>query len=249
MAVIWQHVQGTTHYEVRSAGASRRLYTDGVFHSQFNPKRPVSGSVWDLLFLPAFFRPPGSVRRVLVLGVGGGAVIRQIRHFLRPDQITGVELDPVHLRIARRFFGVGGQGVTLVRDDAAEWVRNYDGEPFDYVVDDLFGAEGGEPVRAVVANSEWFLCLTRILAHDGVLTLNFPTAYSLSHCGFFRSRRLRKQFPAAYRFTLPLYENGIGAFLRCSSNTRSLRQNLTRVPGLDTRKKTCRLRFATHRLY
>lgn len=75
MAVLWEkHVDGV-RYQVRAAGRTRRFYTDGVFHSQYNPLNPVTGHVWDLLMIPAFFYATGSVGRVLVLGVGGGAVI------------------------------------------------------------------------------------------------------------------------------------------------------------------------------
>ncbi|MEJ2060857.1 MAG: class I SAM-dependent methyltransferase, partial [Gammaproteobacteria bacterium] len=101
MAVLWEKRSGGRHYEVRGAGATRRLYTDGVFHSQFSPRRPLTGSIWDLLLLPAYFHDPSDIRRVLVLGVGGGTVIRQFQHFIAPECIEGVELNPVHLTVAR----------------------------------------------------------------------------------------------------------------------------------------------------
>lgn len=55
MAIVWSRQLSGVHYEVRSAGNSLRLYTDGVFHSQYNPCRLITGHVWDLLMLPAFF--------------------------------------------------------------------------------------------------------------------------------------------------------------------------------------------------
>ena len=66
MAVIWSKTTKDTHFEVRRAGRSVRLYSNGVFHSQYNPANPISGTVWDLLLLPAFFRPTGTIRRALV---------------------------------------------------------------------------------------------------------------------------------------------------------------------------------------
>ena len=60
--------RGGTRYEVRSHGASVRLYTNGVFHSQWNEGRPFAGGVWDCLSLPVLYRDPAAVRRVLVLG-------------------------------------------------------------------------------------------------------------------------------------------------------------------------------------
>ncbi len=40
MAVLWQKKTAGQHYEVRTAGNSRRLYKNGVCHSQFNPAIP-----------------------------------------------------------------------------------------------------------------------------------------------------------------------------------------------------------------
>ena len=90
-------------YQVRTAGRTRRLYTNGVFHSQYNPANPVTGHVWDLLMIPAFFHAPDSVQRVLVLGVGGGAVIGLLRRFVSPAAVVGFELSPLHVFVARRF--------------------------------------------------------------------------------------------------------------------------------------------------
>ena len=42
MAILWQQTIDGNHYEVRTAGGSVRLYRNGVNHSQWNPKRPLS---------------------------------------------------------------------------------------------------------------------------------------------------------------------------------------------------------------
>src|SRR5690606_3379912 len=117
MAIVWEKRVNKRLYQVRQAGESLRLYTDGTFHSQYNPRWPLNGSIWDLLILPALFCPE-KVQRVLVLGVGGGAVIRQLEQLVKPTTIVGIELDPVHIRVAREHFGLGKlPGVTLVEAD------------------------------------------------------------------------------------------------------------------------------------
>lgn len=107
MAIIWEKKIKGVAYQVRTAGSSVRLYTNKVFHSQWNPNAVLCGGVWDLLLLPAFMlAKPTQIKNVLVLGVGGGAVIRALSHCLGPNKITGVDLDATHLSIAKRFFGV-----------------------------------------------------------------------------------------------------------------------------------------------
>jgi len=129
-----------------------RLYKNKVFHSQWNDTRPLSGGVWDLLFLPSLFLPADSVKRILLLGVGGGAVIRQYLSFLTVEEVVGVELDPLHIKIARDYFGVNQPNVVLLQADAIEWVTSYRGPKFDVVIEDLFTEKEGEPVRVADAS-------------------------------------------------------------------------------------------------
>lgn len=248
MAILWDKTVRNVHYEVRTAGMTRRLYTDGVLHTQFNANNPVTGSVWDLLLLPSFFYPPGALRRILVLGVGGGAVIRQMRHFTRPHEIVGVELNPVHLYIARRFFGIGGKGVHLYRADAVRWLQAYQGAPFDMIVDDLFGEEDGEPVRAVNADARWFGCLLKHLTHRGVLVMNFPTPGELGRCAYSSSNAIRQRFKAAFQLSTPRYENAVGAFLRQPCSGEVLRTNLRSVPAFNTALSARRLVYRVRRI-
>lgn len=247
MAVIWQKTEGDNRYEVRQAGNSLRLYTNGVFHSQYNQKQPVTGNVWDLLMLPAFFRPQ-QIRRVLVLGVGGGAVIRQLNHFLAPDLIVGVELNPVHLEVARDHFGVAAENVELHEADAIWWLRQYRGERFDLIIEDLYSDNNGEPERVIAADGPWMRRLLKHLTPGGALVINFGSTKELKASAWFDDLPLQGKFPSAFKLTTPLYENAIGAFLRCKAESSELRTNLSRWPELDQARQSCRLNYAMRRL-
>jgi spermidine synthase len=248
LALLWHKQVGDRRYEVRSAGNSRRLYTNGVFHSQYNPRHAVTGSVWDLLMLPAFFAPQTD-RRVLVLGVGGGAVVRLINRFVAPRHIVGVELDAVHLDVARRYFEVMAPNVTLHRADAVRWVERYRGPRFDMIVDDLFGEADGEPSRAVAADSRWFGRLADLLTADGVLVANFDSPAELQACAWCQCDPLRTRFPSAFRLMVPNCENAVGAFLGTSAETSALRRNLAEVRLLESARRAGRLRYHVRRLH
>ena len=73
MTVLFEVNKAGKHYEVRQAGASLRLYTNGAFHSQWNKSHVFGGAVWDLLSLPVLLRakPPD---HILMLGVGAAPV-------------------------------------------------------------------------------------------------------------------------------------------------------------------------------
>lgn len=228
---------------MRSAGNSRRLYTNGVFHSQYNPTQPLTGNVWDLLLLPAFFLPETAVQRVLVLGVGGGAVIRQLEHFLAPQRIIGVELNPVHLQVAQRFFGVTGENIELHQADARWWLKRYHGEPFDMIIDDLFSDTDGDAQRAVAADGPWLRGLLKHLNPHGVLVCNFGSARELKESAVFQVPAVARRFASAFQLTTPLYENAIGAFTLQAAETGMLRERLRTTPGLNPGRRGGRLNF------
>lgn len=244
MAVLWRKEAGGVRYEVRSAGRTLRLYANGVLHTQHNPARLFTGSVWDLLVLPALLlpRPP---RRALVLGVGGGAAVHQLLRLFPDIAITAVELNPVHLSVARRFFGLRDARVTLVQDNAVTWLAMREGEPFDLVVDDLFGEQDGQPCRAVEADDDWFDLLATHLAPGGLLVVNFPDARAVRASAWGQGGGVRGRFPAALSLATPTCQNRVVAFLPAAAGAADLRRALAvaAVPGArDLRWRASRLR-------
>ncbi|MBI3560948.1 MAG: oxidoreductase [Gammaproteobacteria bacterium] len=214
MAVVWRRQDADTTYEVRGAGRTRRLYRNGVFHSQWHPRRFLTTNVWDLLSLPSLFLPPEKIQRILVLGVGGGAVLRQLGWLYPKAQQLGVEWDATHLYVARKFFGLRAAKVKLIHAEAISWLQQYRGPKFDLIIEDLFTDHQGQPVRVKDADRLWFAQLNRHLQSHGLLIVNFISTRELRRCAYFHSAATQKKFQAAYGFTTRLYENEIGVFAR-----------------------------------
>lgn len=248
MALVWSKQIDGTCYEVRSAGSSLRLYTDGVFHSQYNPRQLLTGHVWDLLMLPAFFYPVHSIKRVLVLGVGGGSVMHLLRHFVSPQKIIGVELNPVHIRVAKRFFQLRHKSIELIEDDAISWLQSYQGEKFDMIIDDVFTEKNGEPAAVVAANKKWFLCMLKHLNDDGVVVRNFLGKSELKTSAGIANRSVNRLFSSCFQLTSSLNENFVGVYCRRLVSSSTLRKNLIKTPGLNPQLKTCRLRYRINQL-
>ena len=79
------------------------------------------------------------VKNVLVLGLGGGSVIRSLREvFEYKHGIVAVEIDPVIIQIASKEFGVRADDQTeIVCTDACEYMAK-DFRKFDLIIVDLF---------------------------------------------------------------------------------------------------------------
>jgi len=223
LSVLWEAETGGTSYSVRSHGATIRLYSNGVFHSQWNPDRPFNGGIWDCLSLPVLYRPPADTKRILLLGLGGGAVIQQLSQLLPFEHVEAVDIDAVHIDIAQRWFGIDDERVQLIHADAISWLSRYNGLPFDLIIDDLFGHDEGQPVRAAPLTSEWIDLMRLHLVDSGLLIVNSVDARQLKTAA---STFADSGFQHGYRWTLPGYENAIGVFSQQSLQAREWSRHL-----------------------
>lgn len=242
MALIWHRQHDGIRYEVRSHGKTLRLFANGVQHSEYHPDRLVTGSVWDLLWLPALFDQPQRYRRVLVLGLGGGSILPPLQRLLKPDVIVAVEKDPLHLEVARDQFRVAAPGTKLVGADACDFVRNYDGPPFDLIIEDLFAPSDSSVSRAVAATARWVGELKRLLNQEGTLIMNFGDWAEFKQ-SWAASANAMRGWKRRYRFATPDCHNAVIAFRRDEAGSDVLRANLRAHPLLSTELMAGRLDY------
>ncbi|HSH41026.1 MAG TPA: hypothetical protein VK973_02745, partial [Arenicellales bacterium] len=244
MAVIWEHSAGGRRYEIRKAGRSIRLYTNGVLHTQYHPGRTFGGGVWDLLGLPALWRAGAPLSGILLLGLGGGAVVRQLHDMVEWTRLVAIERNPVHVEIARRFFGLDAVPAELVEVDAGEWVKAHAGERFDLVIDDLFSDSHSEARRSQPLSRDWYRRLIRLLSEQGILVINFADGRDLEHL-IRRIPAVRRDFQRVYKLTLPAYGNAVAVLLRGEGEPGELSRA---VDAIRPRRRTAKLRYHLERV-
>jgi spermidine synthase len=245
VALVFEHRTAEKHYEVRSAGRTVRLYTNRAFHSQWHPEHLFTGAVWDLLVLPVLYSSTAP-RSVLLLGVGGGAVIHAINRLFPEIPIDGVELDPIHLRIARQFFNINYKNTRLIADDAVNYIASSNAK-VDVLIDDLFVDGSDDPKRPVNIHQDWLSRLANRVSKHGVLIQN--------HLDTARARQtirdnrplLRRHFSEARLFTTDTFTNAILALYR-QPVTRQ-RPDVIHDLQQDGHRAACRrLRFRSSRI-
>lgn len=242
MAIVWSQTIEKNHYEVRTAGASMRLYRNGVNHSQWNPNRPLSGCIWDLIALPALYRPPREIGNVLMLGFGAGAVANKLRALIAPERIVGIDMDPIHLSIADGFFECA-ESCELVAADAVEWARSETGsQTFDLIIDDLYSEEDEIPVRCAPLDLDWFNTLAGLLKPGGMLVLNSVEPAKVPHLALLKNAKLKKRFRHTKVFRMEGYENRIVVFSEqelseacCEEHLRRIYREYPRCSGVANR--------------
>ncbi|MCG8436806.1 MAG: hypothetical protein MI751_01835 [Pseudomonadales bacterium] len=234
MAVVWSADRDGVHYEVRQAGKTLRLYANGIQHSEFHPGRLLTGSVWDLLWLPALLHEPSQCRRVLVLGLGGGSLIPPLRRLIDPEILMAVELDAPHLEVAREVFAIESFGVDTWLADARLWLQAYDGPPFDLIIEDLFAPSNDQVTRAVAADPEWFACLADNLTPTGTLVMNFGDWQEYRDSPVAADWPLAEHgFASRFRLSCSDCHNAVMAFTREPARSIHLRRRIASTPELN----------------
>lgn len=140
-------------------------YTTGVQTLEVKGE-VLTGEYFDLFLVGPYLNDG---RKVLMLGVAGGIAMKQIAAVYRDAEITGVDLDPEVLRIARYYFGLKDHPrIRLVAEDA-RWYLARTAERYDVIAVDLY-VTGTIPFFA--ATTEFFALARERLTDDGVLLIN-----------------------------------------------------------------------------
>jgi len=156
-----------------------RLHPTGVFEASPRLKsrvgRGASPAALEMA-LPQAVTPVGCVepdgqaiaQRVLILGLGGGTVAHLLARAFPGAEITGVELDPQIIDVARRFFDLDQVSkLKVVCADAADVAKGPG--TYDLVLSDLY-CGGRFPEK--FAREEFLVGVKNLLAPQGLAIFN-----------------------------------------------------------------------------
>ena len=181
--LLYRTVDDGVDVEVHRFDSTTELWRDGVLHTSYSSAEPVTGDVWDCLALPSVLVPDGP-KHALILGLGGGAALNLLSKYQHCARIVAVDLSPVCIDVFNRFFKdcSNRSDVDVIHIDARRFVEDYAGEPFDYVIDDVFCEDDdGEPVRAIAFDDDWYGKVCSIMTAQGVLVANFGDSNERAH--------------------------------------------------------------------
>jgi len=111
-------------------------------HSIYDSQSLVTGGPWDYFLIADSFRPAQTTepapKDVAILGLAGGTAARQYTAaFGSGVDITGVEIDPEILNVAKKYFHLDEPNVHPVVDDARYWLDTHAGQ-YDVVMVDAY---------------------------------------------------------------------------------------------------------------
>lgn len=129
----------------------------------------LTGEYYDYLALTPYLREQPEDANILVLGLAGGSITRQLDHYFPEYTLTGVEIDPAIVDIAHTYFALGEQDVEVHVDDARRFVQHTD-EKYDIIILDAYANEMYIPWH--MTTQEFFRELNEHLTDGGFITFN-----------------------------------------------------------------------------
>ncbi len=141
--------------------------------STWHPNRLLTGYGWDALTAACLLapRPPESM---LLLGLGGGTIVRQLLHLLPNLAVTAVDLNPKALQVASTNLGSLAGLVKMIEADAYQWLADCR-QQFDAVVDDVYAAGAEDVFRPIPLGRQLTKRLQARTTPGGVVVANLIT--------------------------------------------------------------------------
>lgn len=165
------------HVKVRDRAMFRELQFDISIQSRMRRGDPYGPGLpyVDAMHVARLLRP--GIRRVLLIGLGGGTVAKQIVHDDPRAVVDAVEVDPLVVGVARRYFGLqpGPRLRVHVQDGRTFLARSR--ERWDLVIVNAYTTNRyGDTIPPHLVTREFFESVASHLAPGGIL--HFHLAFS-----------------------------------------------------------------------
>ncbi len=171
-------------------------------------------------------------KRVLIVGLGGGGMVRFLNHHFPDTQVEAVEIDPAVIRVAAEYFETRPSARTTIHQADAFVFLEKDHGPYDAIYMDAFlkpaPDSGLETLTNRLKTIDFLAGLHRQIHPDGVVAFNLIKGASTDG----DLQAIRTAFPAVYVFHVPKTLNLVAIATR-SEETVSLGELEARAESLD----------------
>jgi len=179
-----------------------------------------NGTLFNFSYIDLFSIGPAitPVKNLLILGMSGGASVRQFQQFFPEVKIDAVEIDPKIIAIARERFRVKeNESLKIFEADARPFLAKSQ-KKYDLVEVDLF--QGGPYVPFYTLTREFFESIFLHLTGEGLLMMNIYAPGNREILEPVLST-ISSVFPSVY--TIPIYDNFVVLATRSATNASEIK--------------------------
>lgn len=162
---------------------------------------PQTGGIVDLI-LRKHLKYYANTQRILLLGLGGGGILKYFRRQFPKSQITAVEIDPIMVDLARTYFDIDHLDVTVHVAEAKDFICKSTPAQYDAILVDCYL---GKQIPESLQSIEFLTQIHTILSPTGVATFNRLNDQSNQSSNELFLTHLNKIFP--FTDTTPNYSN------------------------------------------
>lgn len=171
--ILFQKDSLYSHIRVEDTGGIRTLWFNNAPQTTMQITQPYAGAFEYTEFFHASHAFKPGLKKVLVLGLGGGSIPKAFVARYPDVSVTCVEIDPVVLDVARNYFYLpDSERLQVVIDDARRYLArtstNFDAIFIDAYLADYYGAY----VPFHLATKEFFELVAKRLTSGGVVAYN-----------------------------------------------------------------------------
>ncbi len=202
-AVVFEAHSPYHHVQVIDDRGIRLLSFNGTQETRMSLANPLLGHFEYTEFFHAPWVWNSEIKRVLMLGLGGGSIQRAYQHYYTNVMIESVEVDPVVIKVAREYF--------QVRDTPTHKIHQHDGrtflqrgrETYDVILVDAYTrSRYGSSIPPHLVTREFFAQASVRLGTNGVLAYNVIGQLQGGRADIIGAlyRTMKEVFPQVYLF-------------------------------------------------
>jgi len=249
-AIVVFSTYSAYHYiEVVDEGGVRTLSFNGSRETRMHRENPLQGhfEYTEYFHMPWLWNT--NIKRVLMIGLGGGSTQRSYQHYYTNVTVDSVELDPAVVNVAKTYFHVTETPAHRIHIQDGRIFLRRTTNVYDVILMDAYSTTRyGSSIPPHLTTKEFFTIARNHLSTNGVMAYNIIGTVRDWNADFVGGlfRTMREVFPQVYLF--PATESQNVVLLATKSPERF---DATRVQkdGLAlARNKTVTLPTFTRRL-
>jgi spermidine synthase len=219
--VLFETTSAYHHIQVYDEARTRTLSFNGSWETKMSLTNPLTGhfEYTEHFQMPWIWNH--NIKHVLMEGLGGGSTQRAYQHYYTNTVVDTVEIDPVVVQTAKKYFGVMETTNHHIHVEDGRVYLKRDTNTYDLILMDAYATTRyGSSLPPALTTKEFFTLASSHLATNGVLAYNV-----IGQIQGFRStvvgamyRTLKEVFPQVYMF--PSIESENIVFVATKSNER-----------------------------